>query len=504
MIVDNNLNYIYQSYKSRNSDIQNLVALWDEISNALLIAPVDSNIQTIVEWSEGYHSRGYKVAQIFSIHPEAAFEQGRLATILLISSDKKFKSALLRYYINNHTAIQKELLCFGYAESKSLTLLGDSWSGTVLEQFMYVNANPFLGEIYLSDQFIGNMSEQECKYFLNCLKNTVQANGRFSRYDEINLRGLLSAPSFHGRDSAIITELSSFWGAALDAGIVDADSINSHIASTLRGVITKTSSFTLYDYVSRNHENISSAFPRHIELMINADLADSGCSRQDDNPEWPTFTLERVIGKSISSRKTQAWMIDYLANLERQPSGIDVHDEKVMFDSILPLLVNHQDAIRAKPSLFNPAEISSSDIFSDLSSGRYFIVGCRAFINADYRRAMVALPLLRVANSEKGFQAYFAPIFGQHYDALGEGKITEAFHGCSVKESFCFLIDLFRQRFKVHPPVYLLKGCHKDVALGVLKLLEDNNIFLEGGATLSAEGIDQQLRDVFISRDLGL
>ncbi|MBD8615152.1 MULTISPECIES: hypothetical protein [Pseudomonas] len=502
------LDRLHRLYKLGKMDRDQLGRHWDEIVRSLLISPPAGDVQSLVKWAAEHQERAQKVVDLFESNPSLAFEGDRLGCILMVGTDDRFRSGLFRHYLeeNLHQGAC-QITCHSYAERPGGSLLGDQWKGSVISQFGQLGINPFSSDLYLSHGLIDSLDRDEVMHLISGLKDSIADSQRLSRYDQINLSSLLSAQSLMGQSSLIVEQCRSFWNHVAQAQVIHEDSALSSMAASLRGVITQTCSFDLYQVVINANEDIASKFPLHLELIILSDLTQHHYpARVDDNPDFPTFTLERVLGKSITTKKTQAWLQDWLTKQGNGPNGIDCLDEKMVFDAVRPLLDKHRDALMAKFSEFNPEHFSASEILRDIQIGRYFRVATRALLSESYRATLQSLPLPRLVASEKAHAEFFIPMLGGYFESVSEERISQAYISSrSIAPQLDFLCEMYRERFTVSAPGFLLKACtSRDDAVKLLKELEQRGIAMPAREVLQGKGIDPALRDEFLSRDIGI
>ncbi|RMT06567.1 hypothetical protein ALP54_04127 [Pseudomonas amygdali pv. lachrymans] len=485
-----------------------LGAHWDEISPRLLVAPPTGDIHAMVEWARQHQHRAALISDLFSTTPSLAFENDRLGLLVLLGTHGDFRSNLLRYFlIDHHPEIPRQMTCQSYAEAPSDTLLGECWQGTVVAQFRQMKVNPFQGDFYISRKVADELDRDDVLYLVSALRDSVIDSLCLTLRDQGNLGILLSATALMGQSALIVGQCRDFWDAVAEVGLLQQDASFSSMGGTFRSVIGQTSSYDLYQEISRSHADIAAHFPIHQELLILSDLTDGHCPvRPDDNPDFPTFTLERVLGKSVTTGKTQAWLLSWLDKCGAGKDGIDCLDEQNLYEAVLPLLVRYRQALMGKPSLFNPDEFTESEILRDIQAGRYFRVACRAFLNEPYRKALSNLPLGKILYSESSWSEIFCPMLGPYFQQASDERIIEAYVGCrSIKNQLDFLCDLYRERFLATPPGFLLRTCKGVEGVGsLLKEMEQRKIPMPAGVILRGHDIDPAVRDEFLSRDIGL
>lgn len=502
------LSKLHRLYKLGQVSNQDLGSYWDEIAPGLLVAPPGGDVQGLIKWAGDHQRRAQMITDIFGANPGLVFENDRLGLVLLLGTDDLFRADLFRYYLaDKHPEIPREYTCRAYAESPGDSLLGESWQGSVITQFTYLNVSPFQDNFCLSNGVVDKLDRDEVLSFISVLKSSITASLRLSLQDRVNLGILLRSPALIGHSSLIVQQCRSFWDSVAEAEIILGDAALSSMGATLRGVIADTSSFDLYQVVNNSHPDIAARFPLHLELIILNDLAQDPCrSRPDDNPDFPTFTLERVLGKSITTKKTQSWLLGFLEAKGEGQDGIDCLDEKIVFDEARPLLDKHREALMSKPSLLNPEQFTAGEIQRDIQAGRYFRVACRALLNETYSKVMANLPLEKLLHSECSHSEFFLPMLGGYFQEVSDERIAQAYAGCrKIKPQLDFLCDLFRDRFTATPPAFLLNNCStRDDAISLLKELDQRGIAMPASVILRNKDIDPTFRDDLFSRDLGL
>lgn len=508
MVEEMTLERLHELHRLGRVNGEALGAYWDEIAPRLLVAPPTGDVHAIVEWAREHQHKASLISDLFSATPSLAYENDRLGLLVLLGTHGAFRSNLLRYYlIDPHPEIPRQITCQSYAEAPSDSLLGECWKGTVLAQFKQMKVNPFQGDFFISRKVANELDRDDVLYLVSALRDSVTNSLRLTLRDQGNLGILLGAAALMGQSALIVDRCRGFWNAVADAGLLQQDAAHSSMGGTFRAVIGHTSSYDLYLEISRSHADIAAHFPIHQELLILSDLMDGHCPvRPDNNPEFPTFTLERVLGKSITTGKTQAWLLSWLDKCGEGKNGIDCLDEQNLFEAVYPLLVRHQKALMSKPSLLNPEDFTESEIYRDIEAGRYFRVACRAFLNEPYRKALSNLPLGKILKSESCWSANFCPMLGHYFQQVSDERIIEAYAGCnSIKNHLDFLCDLFRERFLAAPPGFLLRACKgKEGVSSLFKEMEQRKIPMPAGVILRSHDINPAVRDEFLSRDIGL
>lgn len=508
MAEEMTLELLHELHRLGRVNGEALGAYWDEIAPRLLVAPPTGDVHAIVEWAREHQHKAALISDLFSATPSLAYENDRLGLLVLLGTHGAFRSNLLRYYlIDPHPEIPRQITCQSYAEAPSDSLLGECWKGTVLAQFKQMKVNPFQSDFFISRNVANELDRDDVLYLVSALRDSVTNSLRLTLRDQGNLGILLGAAALMGQSALIVDRCRGFWGAVAEAGLLQQDAAYSSMGGTFRGVIGHTSSYDLYLEISRSHADIAAHFPIHQELLILSDLKDGHCPvRPDNNPEFPTFTLERVLGKSITTGKTQAWLLSWLDKCGEGKNGIDCLDEQNLFEAVYPLLLRYQKTLMSKPSLLNPEDFTESEIFRDIEAGRYFRVACRAFLNESYRKALSNIPLGKILKSESGWSENFRPMLGVYFQQVGEDRIAEAYVGCqSIDYQLNFLCDLYRERFLATPPGFLLKTCRGKEEVGILlKEMARRQIPMPASVILRRNDLDPAFRDEFLSRDIGL